>query len=123
VSIRQETETFRVVGPTEAVPNDLVVMFYFEDSKERVSVARVNNRLYAFDDLCPCAIPACPLSGGLLVGTRLMCQCHGSQFDVSTGQVVDGPATVPLRLHDVKEVNGSILIRMSKSHKASKRLG
>ena len=38
----------------------------------------------------------CPLSGGLLTGTTLMCQCHGSRFDLTTGAVLNGPATEPL---------------------------
>ena len=39
---------------------------------------------------------ACPLSSGLLAGTPLMCQCHGSRFDVTTGAALQGPATRPL---------------------------
>jgi nitrite reductase/ring-hydroxylating ferredoxin subunit len=49
--------------------------------------------VYAFDDLCTCADQPCPLSGGLLMKTTIMCQCHGSRFDIATGAVVNGPAT------------------------------
>jgi 3-phenylpropionate/trans-cinnamate dioxygenase ferredoxin component len=79
--------------------------------KLRISVARVNDRLYAFDDLCTCAPEACPLSGGLLVGTTIMCQCHGSRFDITTGAVINGPATAALNVYEVQEVEGSIAIR------------
>jgi nitrite reductase/ring-hydroxylating ferredoxin subunit len=104
---------FRTLGPGEAVPDDFVVPYYLEDRKHRISVARVGGRLYAFDDLCPCGQDrACPLSGGLLVGTTLMCQCHGSRFDIETGAVVDGPATTPLSLHAVQEVDGDVQVRV-----------
>ena len=80
---------FRTIGPGDAIPNDFVVAHYLDDGKLRISVARVDDRLYAFDDLCTCTDEACPLSGGLLTGTALMCQCHGSRFDVTTGGVIN----------------------------------
>ena len=105
------TETFSTLGPGDAIPNDFVVPYYLDDLKLRISVARVDDHLYAFDDLCTCADRACPLSGGLLTGTTLMCQCHGSRFDVTTGDVITGPATEGLHVYDVQEVDGSVQIR------------
>jgi nitrite reductase/ring-hydroxylating ferredoxin subunit len=105
------TAALRTLGPSDAIPNDLVVAYYLADRKQRISIARVDERLYAFDDLCTCGDAPCPLSGGLLTGTTLMCQCHGSRFDITTGAVVTGPATDPLHLYDVQDVDGSIRIR------------
>jgi len=105
-------DTFRTLGPGDEVSNDFVVPYYLDDRKLRVSVARVDDSLYAFDDLCTCADAPCPLSGGLLTGTTLMCQCHGSRFDISTGAVINGPATVPLNVYAVQEVEGDIQVRL-----------
>jgi 3-phenylpropionate/trans-cinnamate dioxygenase ferredoxin component len=104
-------DAFRSVASTVTVPNDLVVAHYLDDRKLRISIARVDGRLYAFDDLCTCADEACPLSGGLLTGTTLMCQCHGSRFDIATGAVISGPATEPLNVYEVQEVDGDIRVR------------
>jgi 3-phenylpropionate/trans-cinnamate dioxygenase ferredoxin component len=104
-------DAFRTLGPSDAIPNDFVVPYYLDDLKRRISVARVGDRLYAFDDLCTCAERACPLSGGLLTGKTLMCQCHGSRFDITTGAVIDGPATDALTIYEVQEVEGSIQVR------------
>jgi 3-phenylpropionate/trans-cinnamate dioxygenase ferredoxin component len=104
-------DALRTVGPSEAIPNDLVVPHYLEDLKRRVSVARVDGHLYAFDDLCTCSDQACPLSGGLLRETTLMCQCHGSRFEITTGAVINGPATEALNVYEVREAHGSIQIR------------
>ncbi len=104
-------DSFVALGPGDVVPNDFVVPYYLDDRKLRISIARVNGHPYAFAGLCTCAKQACPLSGGLLVGTALMCQCHGSRFDITTGAVINGPATEPLNVYEVQEVAGEIQVR------------
>jgi nitrite reductase/ring-hydroxylating ferredoxin subunit len=106
------THAFRSLGRSDAIPNDFVVPFYLGDRKRRISVARVDDRLYAFDDLCPCTDEPCPLSGGLLTETTLMCQCHGSRFDIATGAVIKGPAQVGLTIHEVREVDEHVEVRV-----------
>jgi nitrite reductase/ring-hydroxylating ferredoxin subunit len=105
------TDAFPTIGPGGAIPNDFVVPYYLDDLRRRVAIARVDDRLYAFDDLCTCSQEACPLSGGLLTGTTIMCQCHGSRFDLTTGAVINGPATDALNLYEVHEVEGSVKLR------------
>jgi 3-phenylpropionate/trans-cinnamate dioxygenase ferredoxin subunit len=102
---------FRAVGQDDAIPEGFVVPFYLNDRKLRISVARAGGHLYAFDDLCTCVGNSCPLSGGLLTGTTIMCQCHGSEFDVTTGAVISGPASRPLNVYQVQVADGSIRIR------------
>lgn len=70
----------------------------------------VDGRLYAFDDLC--THEACPLSAGLLTGTTIMCQCHGPRFDITTGAIINDPATEPLNVYEVKEAGGEIQARI-----------
>ena len=102
---------FRQVGRVDAIRHDVVVPYYLADRKLRISIARVNDRLYAFDDLCTCAGERCPLSGGLLTGMTVMCQCHGSRFDIATGAVINGPAVYELKVYDVQEVDGTVQIQ------------
>jgi nitrite reductase/ring-hydroxylating ferredoxin subunit len=101
----------RTIGPSDAIPSGSVVPYYVGDRKLRISIARVDGRLYAFDDLCTCAGQACPLSGGLLTGTTVMCQCHGSRYDITTGAVINGPATVALNVYEVHDIEDSVQLR------------
>ena len=108
------TSGFRSVAASPDIANDTVVTRYLRERKVRVSIARVDGRLYAFDDLCTCGHNPCPLSGGLLAVRTVMCQCHGSRFDITTGAVVNGPATEPLTVYEVQEIDGDIQIRGSR---------
>ena len=104
-------DRFHRLDHSSAISEGHVRPYYLSGRKLRVSIARVEGRLYAFDDLCACTDEPCPLSGGLLAGTTILCQCHGSRFDITTGAVVNGPATEALNVHQVHEVDGDIRIR------------
>jgi nitrite reductase/ring-hydroxylating ferredoxin subunit len=104
------TAAFRTLDDAGKLPDNYVNPYYLEDLKRRVSVARTGGKLYAFDDLCK--HEGCPLSSGLLTGTTLMCQCHGSQYDITSGAVLRGPATEPLATYEVRERTGKIQVRV-----------
>ena len=102
---------FVAVAPSDAIPDEFAAAYYLGDQKLRICLARVDDQVYAFDDLCTCADQPCPLSGGMLVRTTIRCQCHGSEFDITTGLVRNGPASEPLQVYDVREVSGVIQVR------------
>ena len=61
----------------------------------KVAIAHVGERFFAFDDTC--THMGCSLADGELDGTTVTCACHGSQFDVTSGEVLHGPAEDPVR--------------------------
>jgi nitrite reductase/ring-hydroxylating ferredoxin subunit len=78
----------------------------FEVGGRRVAVARVGGTFHAFDDVC--THRQCSLAEGDLEDSTVTCPCHGSQFDVTTGAVLNPPATEPVETYPVR-VEGDAL--------------
>jgi len=94
----------RVGRATDVASGEMRV---FDVAGTRVNVARTDGHLYAFDDTCTHA--GCSLAMGELDGTTLTCACHGSQFDVTSGAVLRGPAERAVRSRAV-QVEGEDLL-------------
>ncbi|HET7354892.1 MAG TPA: non-heme iron oxygenase ferredoxin subunit [Gaiellaceae bacterium] len=75
-----------------------------------LALARAGGEWFALDDECP--HQACPLSDGWLDGSKLVCSCHGSAFDVRTGAVLAAPATEPVNVYPVRVVNGQLEVEV-----------
>jgi 3-phenylpropionate/trans-cinnamate dioxygenase ferredoxin subunit len=72
-----------------------------------ILLARVGDKYYAVDGRCPHMKGN--LSQGKLEGTVVTCPVHGSQFDISNGQVV-------------RWVKGGLMSKIGKAFKPSKGL-
>ncbi len=66
-------------------------MAVFDVGGQRVAVANVGGSFHAFGDIC--THQHCSLADGELEGKTVTCPCHGIQFDVTTGEVLNPPAT------------------------------
>ena len=60
-----------------------------------VAVARTPDGIFALEDRCTHA--DCALSEGVLEEGAVICPCHGSEFDLKTGNVLRPPAVTPVR--------------------------
>lgn len=81
-------------------------MHAFDLEGTPINVSNTQGGVYAIDDTC--THMGCSLANGALDGTTITCACHGSQFDVTSGAVLRGPARSPVRPHTV-EVRGAEL--------------
>ena len=77
---------------------------------KRIVVARTERGYAAFDDRC--THKGGPLSDGALACETVQCPWHGSQFDVMTGRVNEGPATEPIRTYAVEERDGRVRVTL-----------
>jgi len=81
----------------------------FDVNGVQIAVARVDGALLAFSDIC--THRQCNLSlGGEIDGTTIECECHGSIFEMTSGAVVQGPATEPIATYAVTEDGGELKI-------------
>ena len=76
---------------------------------ENVAVFNVGGSFFATQEAC--THQGGPLSEGALDGNCITCPIHGSGFDVTTGAVVRGPATTPLRTYQVVIEDGIASVR------------
>lgn len=77
---------------------------------ERIAVARTESGLAAFHERC--THKGGPLSDGTLACGVVQCPWHGSQFDVHTGEVKQGPAKQPIETCPVQEADGRIRVSL-----------
>jgi nitrite reductase/ring-hydroxylating ferredoxin subunit len=100
---------FVTVGRTDEIAEGEAKAFGVQGKE--IAVSRVGGTLYGFSDIC--THRACNLSmGGEIDGTSITCECHGSTFDMSTGAVVEGPATEPIATFPVRDESGDLQIEV-----------
>jgi 3-phenylpropionate/trans-cinnamate dioxygenase ferredoxin subunit len=74
--------------------------------EREIVVCHTRDGVFAVDNTCTHAMAR--MSEGHLKGTRITCPLHGATFDVRTGRVLSGPASVPLTAHRTRVVNGLV---------------
>jgi nitrite reductase/ring-hydroxylating ferredoxin subunit len=79
---------------------------------EPVAIVRHEGGWVAVPDRCPHAGCQFTEDGEVLDGTTLVCNCHGSEFDLRTGEVLLGPAETGLELTALVQ-DGRLLRRLT----------
>jgi len=98
------TPDFMRVGALAEIPEG--EMRAYDVPTGRVAVTHVDHHVYAFGD--ECTHSGCALSDGEFAEREatVQCPCHGSVFDVETGEPVDGPAQDPVPVFPARVVEG-----------------
>ncbi|MEO6820975.1 MAG: Rieske (2Fe-2S) protein [Candidatus Nanopelagicales bacterium] len=91
------------LGPTSGVPVGGGRIY----SDQKVVVTQPSAGSYkAFTAVCT--------HEGCLVGSvsdgAILCPCHGSQFSISDGSVMQGPATIALATEDITVANNAVIL-------------
>ena len=75
--------------------------------RTRLALASLGGAWYAVEDRCSHA--GCPFTEeAALEGGTIVCNCHGSEFDLASGEVVRGPAEEPVRTFPTRVRDGHV---------------
>jgi nitrite reductase/ring-hydroxylating ferredoxin subunit len=77
--------------------------------RERVVLANVEGIFYALRDVC--GHRQAPLSRGKLSGYLIECPLHFAQFDVRTGELVNGPVSAAVPTYEVQVEEDTIYVK------------
>ncbi|MER9600401.1 non-heme iron oxygenase ferredoxin subunit [Mesorhizobium sp. M0244] len=82
----------------------------FEIDDNRIAIYLIGGKVHATDNVCSHAFAL--LSDGWLEGTLIECPLHGAQFEITSGEVVQGPADCPITVFKTKVEDGQVLVRL-----------
>jgi nitrite reductase (NADH) small subunit len=81
----------------DLVPTGTLKQFYVKDCE--ILIINSNNEIYCLDARCTHA--GAPLEEGSINSDVLTCPWHGSQFNITNGSVLKGPAEKELKKYPV----------------------
>lgn len=98
--------TLTKVCSLNMVPAGSMKQFFAGESE--ILVVNFDNQVFCLEGRC--AHAGAPLVEGTLTGVVLTCPWHGSQFDVTTGSLLRGPAEKGLRVYSSTVRDGFVFI-------------
>lgn len=105
-----DVDQWMEVSPSAALVNNDVIRF--DAGEQTFAIYRLDDgQLRATDGLCTHA--KVHLCGGLVSDGIIECPKHNGRFDIATGKALSRPVTVDLTVHEVREVDGKIELRVA----------
>ncbi len=120
LSYTQKIGVNHAPDPDKELPHDFTAVGAESDLTENqpkvvdvkgvpVMLVKQGDAIHALANIC--SHLGGPLAEGKIEGDTVVCPWHGSRFCLRDGAVIDGPATHPQPVLDVKIENGQILVR------------
>ncbi len=82
----------------------------FTANEQEILIINTNNQIYCLEARCTHA--GAPLSEGTLNQNTLTCPWHGSQFNITNGEVIKGPAEKNLQTFQTTIKENTIFIEL-----------
>lgn len=102
-----ETGTVEVASTNELKVNQMKLLHI---NGKRIVLGRTEQGYVAFNDHC--THKGGSLAGGSMICGTVQCPWHGSQFNVTTGEVAAGPAKEKIDTYTVSEKKGKVYLQL-----------
>jgi nitrite reductase/ring-hydroxylating ferredoxin subunit/uncharacterized membrane protein len=93
----EKSGVIKVAGTDELGINQMKLL---RIGNKRVVLARTEEGYSAFQDRC--THRGASLTDGILICSTVQCLWHGSQFNALTGEVISGPAELPVKIYKIE---------------------
>jgi nitrite reductase/ring-hydroxylating ferredoxin subunit/uncharacterized membrane protein len=103
-SVTPSNEEYAVVARSDELEVNQMKLVHLNG--DRIVVGRTEEGWVAFQDHC--THRGGSLADGVMICGTVQCPWHGSQFDVHTGAVRNGPAQAAINAYEVEEVDGNV---------------
>jgi nitrite reductase/ring-hydroxylating ferredoxin subunit len=100
-------EFVKLASINDVKPNSMIGVTVKD---QKIMLANVNGNFYALGDKC--MHRGCQISKGKLVGETVVCPCHGSTYELKTGNFVKGPTKKPQPIYELKVEKNDIMIKI-----------
>ena len=97
----------KIASTDDVSPNS---MKRAEIKGQKILLANVKGTFYAIGDVC--MHRGCRLSNGELEGESVICPCHGSTYDLKTGNFTKGPTKKGEPKFDLKVEGKDVMINI-----------
>ena len=97
----------KLASASDVKPNSMMRVVV---SDQKILLAKVNGNYYAISDVC--MHRGCQLSKGKLEGETVTCPCHGSKYDLKTGNFLKGPTVKGEPKYELKVQDKDIMIKI-----------
>lgn len=97
----------KLASTNDVKPNSMVGLIV---NNQKILLANVNGNYYAIGDKC--MHRGCLLSKGSLESESVVCPCHGSTYDLKTGNFTKGPTKKGEPRYDLKVQGNDIMINL-----------
>ena len=97
----------KLASVNDAKPNSMMGLTV---NNQKILLVNVNGNYYAISNVC--MHRGCQLSKGKLVGETVVCPCHGSTYELKTGNFTKGPTKKAEPTYELKVENNDIMVNL-----------